>query len=165
MGLEQSGFSFFWVLKKQNTSSSSDSFESESKRGMVWRTWAPQIRILAHKSVGGFFTHCGWSSVIEGLQVGCPLIMLPFQNEQFLIAGRMEEKKVGVKVDKNKLDGKFTRDSVAKALRLVMSKEEGKTYRRQAEGMSKIFGNKELNQKYIDEFVDYMEIHKPVVKV
>ncbi|RDX61906.1 putative UDP-rhamnose:rhamnosyltransferase 1, partial [Mucuna pruriens] len=166
MGLELSGFPYFWVLKKQNTSAieSQDRVESQSKRGLVWRTWAPQLRILAHKSVGGFLTHCGWSSVIEGLQVGCPLIMLPFQNEQSFVARLMEEKKVGIKVPKNEHDGKFTRDSVAKALRSVMLEEEGKTCRSQAEVMSKIFGDKELHQKYVDEFVDYMEIHRPSLK-
>ncbi|RDY06757.1 putative UDP-rhamnose:rhamnosyltransferase 1, partial [Mucuna pruriens] len=128
MGLELSGFPYFWALKKQHTSAieSQDWVENQSKRGMIWRTWAPQLRILAHKSVGGFLTHCGWSSVIEGLQVGCPLIMLPFQNEQYLVARLMEEKKVGIKVPKNEHDGKFTRDSVAKALRSVMLEEEGK---------------------------------------
>nr|AMQ26118.1 UDP-glycosyltransferase 48 [Pueraria montana var. lobata] len=166
MGLELSDFPFFWVLKKQNTSAvqSQDWVVNESKRGMVWRTWAPQLRILAHKSVGGFLTHCGWSSVIEGLQVGCPLIMLPFQNEQYLIARLMEEKGVGIKVAKNEHDGKFTRDSVAQALRSVMLEEEGRTYRSQAEEMSKIFGDKKLHQNYVDEFVNYMEIHRPAIK-
>ncbi|KAL2319482.1 hypothetical protein Fmac_028451 [Flemingia macrophylla] len=164
MGLELSGFPYFWVLKKQNATSGDDPFENESKRGMVWRTWAPQTRILAHKCVGGFLTHCGWSSVIEGLQIGCPLILLPFQNEQPLVARLMEEKKVGIKVAKNKHDGKITRDSVAKALRSLMSEEEGNTCKSQAAEMSKIFGDEQLHQKYIDEFVDYMEIHMPAVK-
>nr|AFK46822.1 unknown [Lotus japonicus] len=167
MGLELSGFPFFWVLKKQNSDSaeSQDWIESQSnKRGMVWRTWAPQMRILAHKSVGGFLTHSGWSSVIEALQVGCPLIMLPFHNEQVLVAKLMEEKKVGVKVSGNDHVGNFTRDAVAKALRSVMLEEEGETYRSQAEEMSKIVGDKGLHQKYVDEFVDYMEIHRPAIK-
>ncbi|RDY01425.1 putative UDP-rhamnose:rhamnosyltransferase 1, partial [Mucuna pruriens] len=166
MGLELSGFPYFWVLKKQNTSAteSQDWVGNQSKRGMVWRTWAPQLRILAHKSVGGFLTHCGWSSVIEGLQVGCPLIMLPFQNEQYLVARHMEEKKVGIVVSKNEHDEKLSRDSVAKALRSVMLEENRKAFKSQAEDMSKIVGDKELHQKHVDEFVDYMEMHRPAVK-
>ncbi|KAK7386194.1 hypothetical protein VNO78_26232 [Psophocarpus tetragonolobus] len=166
LGLELSGFPFFWVLKKQITSSleSRDLLEKLSEKGMVWRTWAPQLRILAHRSVGGFLTHSGWSSVIEGLLVGCPLIMLPSRGEQFIVAKLMEEKRVGVKVPRSEHDGKFSRDSVAKALRSVMLEEEGKTFRTQAEKMSKIIGNKELNQNYVDEFVDYMEIHRPAIK-
>lgn len=167
MGLELSGFPFFWVLKKQNMHGSSGSIESHdwlenqsNKHGLVWSNWAPQLRILAHESIGGFLTHCGWSSVIESLQVGCPLIMSPFQNEQGLVARLMEEKTVGVKVPRNVSDGKFTRDAMAKALRSVMLEEEGKTYRSKAEEMSKIFGDKELHQKYIDDFVDCVESHR-----
>ncbi|KAK7405065.1 hypothetical protein VNO78_06242 [Psophocarpus tetragonolobus] len=165
MGLELSGFPFFWVLKKQNTtfacSESRDWIENRSKRGIVWTKWAPQLRILAHKSIGGFLTHCGWSSVIESLQVGCPLVFLPFQHDQWMIARFMEEKKVGVKVHRNEHDRKFTRDSLAKALTSLMLEEEGKVCRSQAQEMSKIFGNTELHQNYVDRFVDYMEINKP----
>ena len=82
--------------------------------------------------------------------------MFPFQCEQWLNARLIEEKRVGVKVPRNEHDGKFTRDLVTKALRLVMLEEEGKTYRSQAEKMSKIFGDKELPQNYVDEFVDYI---------
>ncbi|WVZ09233.1 hypothetical protein V8G54_013763 [Vigna mungo] len=119
------------------------------------------MRILAHKSVGGFMTSCGWSSVIESLQVGCPLVMLPFQIDQFVVAWFMEEKRVGVKVQRSEHDGKFTGESLANALRSMMLE---KTYRNEAKEMSKIFGDKELHQKYADEFVEYMEIHRPAIK-
>ncbi|MED6195096.1 hypothetical protein PIB30_034836 [Stylosanthes scabra] len=163
MGLELSGFPFFWVLKKQNTSPDI-SGSIESKRGILWSNWVPQLKILAHKSVGGFLSHSGWSSVIESLQFGCPLVMLPFQNEQGLVARLVEEKMVGVKVSRNEHDGKFSRDSLAKALISVMLEDEGKPCRNLAEKISKIFGDKELHQKYIDGFVDYMIIHSPSSK-
>lgn len=67
---------------------------------------------------------------------------------------------MGVKVQRNdENDGKFTRDSVSKALRSVMLKDEGESYRSKAEEMSKIVGDMELHQKYIDDFVDYVELH------
>ncbi|XP_027906472.1 putative UDP-rhamnose:rhamnosyltransferase 1 [Vigna unguiculata] len=162
-GIEMSGFPFFWVLKKQNTSNVElqDLVVNNSGKGLVWRTWAPQMRILEHRSVGGFLTHCGWSSVIEGLQVGCPLVMLPFQNEQFIIAKHMEERRVGFQVQRSEHDEKFSRESLANALRAVMLE---KSYRSEAEEMSKIVGDKELHQKYIDDFVEYMEIHRPAIK-
>ncbi|QCE04604.1 UDP-glucosyl transferase 73C [Vigna unguiculata] len=162
-GIEMSGFPFFWVLKKQNTSNVElqDLVVNNSGTGLVGRTWAPQMRILAHKSVGGFLTHCGWSSVNESLLVGCPLVMLPFQNDQFIVAKLMEEKRVGFQVQRSEHDEKLTRESLANALRAVMLE---KSYTSEAEEMSKIVGDKELHQKYIDEFVEYMEIHKPVLK-
>ncbi|GAU35679.1 hypothetical protein TSUD_162510 [Trifolium subterraneum] len=65
----------------------------------------------------------------------------------------------GVKVERNdEHDGKFTRDSVTKALRSVMVNEEGKCYRSNAKEMSKIVGDMELHQKYLDDFVDYVEL-------
>ncbi|XP_004489091.1 putative UDP-rhamnose:rhamnosyltransferase 1 [Cicer arietinum] len=160
MGLELSGFPFLFVLKKKNSDDNRhDWFKKRSNNGLVWTNWVPQLRILAHESVGGFLTHCGWSSVIESLEVGCPLIMLPLENEQGLNAIVMEEKMVGVKVARNDHDGKFNRDSVAKALRSVMDKEEGKVYRSKVEEMSKIFGDMELQDKYIDGFVDSLKFH------
>jgi UDP:flavonoid glycosyltransferase YjiC (YdhE family) len=156
-GLELSSFPFLWIVKNQVKYDWL--VENQlNKNGLIWSNWAPQLRILAHESVGGFLTHCGWSSVIESLQVGCPLIMLPFENEQGLIAKHMEENMVGVKVQRNdEDDGKFTRDSVTKALRSVMVKEEGNSYRSNAEEMSKIVGDIELHQKYLDDFVDHVE--------
>ncbi|XP_058739727.1 putative UDP-rhamnose:rhamnosyltransferase 1 [Vicia villosa] len=160
-GLELSCFPFLWILKNQDKH---DWFveNGSNKNGLIWNNWAPQLKILAHESIGGFLTHCGWSSVIESLQVGCPLIMLPFHNEQGLVARLMEEKMVGVKVERN--DEKFNRDSVAKALRLVMVEEGGKGYRSKAEEIRKIVGDMELHQKYIDDFVDYVELHIPASK-
>lgn len=67
----------------------------------------------------------------------------------------MEEKRVGIEVQKKWAWREFTTDSVAKTLRSVMLEEEGKTYR---------FGDKELHQNYVDEFVDNLEIHRPTIK-
>ncbi|RHN46398.1 putative soyasaponin III rhamnosyltransferase [Medicago truncatula] len=155
-GLELSSFPYLWILKNQVKDDWLVENQS-NKKGLIWSNWAPQLRILSHESIGGFLTHCGWSSVIESLQVGCPLIMLPFNSEQDLNAIPLEEKMVGVKVQRN--DEKFNRDSVAKAMRSVMLKDEGESYRSKAEEMSKIVGDKELHQKYIDDFVDYVELH------
>ncbi|KAK4742923.1 hypothetical protein SAY87_000924 [Trapa incisa] len=83
LGLEDSGMPFFWVMRAQLGSSDKDriklpdGFEERVKgRGIVWSTWAPQLKILAHDSVGGFLTHSGWSSVVEALSFGRALILL-----------------------------------------------------------------------------------------
>ncbi|KAI5324883.1 hypothetical protein L3X38_033956 [Prunus dulcis] len=115
LGLELSGLPFFWVLRTPSWSADSDSvklpdgFEDRTKgHGLVWTTWAPQTKILAHDSIGGFLTHCSWSSLIETLQYGRPLIMLPFLYDQGLIA-RIWDKKIGIEVPRNEEDGSFTK--------------------------------------------------------
>ncbi|KAI5324889.1 hypothetical protein L3X38_033962 [Prunus dulcis] len=135
LGLELSGLPFFWVLRTPSWSGDNDSvklpdgFEERTKgRGLVWTTWAPQTKILAHDSIGGFLTHCGWSSLIEALQYGRPLIMLPFLYDQGLIA-RFWDKKIGIEVPRNEEDGSFTRKWLADSLNLVVVDEEGKAYR------------------------------------
>ncbi|KAF8034151.1 hypothetical protein BT93_C0428 [Corymbia citriodora subsp. variegata] len=71
-GVEKSGLPLVWVVgRRAGPGSIPSGFESRvSGRGFVWVGWAPQLDILAHPSVGGFLTHCGWSSAIEALGQG-----------------------------------------------------------------------------------------------
>ncbi|GLU09217.1 hypothetical protein SLE2022_260900 [Rubroshorea leprosula] len=108
-GLEASGHSFIWVVGEIFKSEGKTDgnwlpagFEErikESKRGMIIRGWAPQLLILEHAAVGGFVTHCGWNSTLEGASAGVPMITWPITAEQFsnekLITDVL---KIGVKV-------------------------------------------------------------------
>ncbi|KAL5819982.1 hypothetical protein ACOSQ4_023824 [Xanthoceras sorbifolium] len=159
LGLELSGLPFFWVLRKVHESSSyhdelPEGFEERIKgRGMVWMSWAPQLRILAHESVGGFLTHCGWSSIIEGLHFGRALVMLPFQADQGLNARFFEEKKVGKEIPRDDQNGSFTRNMVANTLRLVVLEEEGRICRDKAKEIGKMFADEDLHHRYVDTFI------------
>ncbi|MBA0554366.1 hypothetical protein Golob_013475, partial [Gossypium lobatum] len=91
LGLEASNKPFIWVLRGNDTTSNQvdkwikeDGFEERIKgRGLVVVGWAPQVLILSHPAIGGFLTHCGWNSTIEGITVGVPLITLPLFADQF----------------------------------------------------------------------------------
>lgn len=55
-------------------------------RGKLIHGWAPQEKILAHASVGGFLSHCGWNSTLEALWAGKPIAAWPLAVEQRLNA-------------------------------------------------------------------------------
>ncbi|KAF7849299.1 hypothetical protein BT93_L1004 [Corymbia citriodora subsp. variegata] len=90
-GLEATGRPFIWVIGKSGITSSDDDFqkwaiELEGRvqhRGLLIWGWAPQMLILSHPSVGGFLTHCGWNSTLEGICAGVPMVAWPLFSEQF----------------------------------------------------------------------------------
>lgn len=57
--------------------------ERMMNKGMVVRGWGPHLLILGHESIGGFMTHCGWNSVVEGISAGVPMVTWPVHSEQF----------------------------------------------------------------------------------
>ncbi|KAJ0468808.1 putative soyasaponin III rhamnosyltransferase [Helianthus annuus] len=169
LGLELSGLPFFWALREPAGSTESDSvelpdgfLERTRGRGMVWTSWVPQLQILSHESVGGFLTHCGWSSVVEGLMFGRPLIMLPFLVDQGLNARGLVDKQVGIEVPRSEEDGSITKDSVARSVSSVVVNDEGKIYKANAMELSRIFGDTKLQKKYVDDFIDYLAKWKGV---
>ena len=87
--LEASNYSFIWVVGKDFKDKENclpGGFEErikESKKGVIIRGWAPQLLILEHGAVGGFMTHCGWNSMLEGVCCGVPMITWPLSAEQF----------------------------------------------------------------------------------
>lgn len=107
---------------------------------MVIRGWAPQAVILFHPSVGGFVTHCGWNSVLEGVTAGLPAICWPHFADQFMnkklvvdILGIGVD--VGIKgplsyVDPNSVQ-LVTRQEVERAVRSLMDGGEEAEERRQ----------------------------------
>ncbi|KAL7119014.1 hypothetical protein ACP275_02G036500 [Erythranthe tilingii] len=81
-GLENSGQEFIWVVREGVKLD--EEFESRIEgRGLIIRGWAPQVQILDHEAVGGFITHCGWNSLLEGVAAGVPMITWPLSAEQF----------------------------------------------------------------------------------
>ncbi|KAL0545896.1 hypothetical protein IC582_015793 [Cucumis melo] len=102
-GLERSGVRFLWSLRqpppKGKWVAPSDYADSKDvlPEGFLDRTasvgkiigWAPQVEILAHPSIGGFVSHCGWNSTLESLWYGVPMVAWPMYAEQQLNAFQM----------------------------------------------------------------------------
>ncbi|KAK6150333.1 hypothetical protein DH2020_015265 [Rehmannia glutinosa] len=169
-GLELSEVPFFWVLRNRFESIDSvelpGGFEERVKgRGIVWRSWVPQLKILGHDSVGGFLTHCGWSSIVEGLMFGHPLITLPFLVDQGLNSRVVAEKQLGVEIPRNEEDGSYTRNSVADSVKLVMLENNGKNFREKTKEVATIYGDTTLHSRYIDNFVELLENHRSMSRM
>ncbi|KAE8682584.1 putative UDP-Glycosyltransferase superfamily protein [Hibiscus syriacus] len=165
-GIEKSELPFIWVVRNPplvEERSAEDMIppgleERVSERGLILRGWAHQLKILAHSSVGGFLTHCGWSSVIESLGVGKPLILFPVGSSDLgLVARLMQWKKVGLEIERDNVDGSFTNELVAGSIKRVMVDQEGEQLRANAHAMKEIVGSVELSNKYLYEFTQLLE--------
>ncbi|KAM1019348.1 hypothetical protein ACFX13_041437 [Malus domestica] len=162
-GLELSGLPFLWALRNPNwANSDADALppgfaERTSERGLVCFGWVPQIEILGHPSVGGSLFHSGWGSVIETLQFGHVLVVLPLIIDQPLNARLLEDKGLAVEV-KCSGDGSFSKDEIAKTLRHAMVEEEGEQLRSNARKAAAVFGDHKLHQDhYIGQFVNFLK--------
>nr|BAE71309.1 putative glucosyltransferase [Trifolium pratense] len=144
-GLERSGHRFLWVVKRpiqenhgtnqvDNTTGEfelssvlpSGFIERTKERGLVVRSWAPQVEVLSRESVGGFVSHCGWNSVLEGVVAGVPMIAWPLYAEQHVNRNVMvEDMKVAVAVEQSEGDRFVSGEEVEKRVRELMESEKG----------------------------------------
>ncbi|XAR65878.1 7-deoxyloganetic acid glucosyltransferase [Bertholletia excelsa] len=87
-GLVNSGQRFLWVIRPGSIAGEDGESQilAEMKQGMGDRGyvvgWAPQEEVLAHPSVGGFFTHSGWNSTLESIVAGKAMICWPWSADQ-----------------------------------------------------------------------------------
>ncbi|XP_072993204.1 UDP-glycosyltransferase 88F5-like [Typha latifolia] len=148
-GLENSGQRFLWAVRSPKNPDPAKRFEPTPEpdldsllpegflertreRGFVVKSWAPQVEVLGHVAVGGFVTHCGWNSTLEGIVAGLPLICWPLYAEQrmnkvFLV----EEMRVGVEIEGYDED-LVKAEEVEKKIRWLMESEEGSVIRERA---------------------------------
>nr|QHW04706.1 UDP-glycosyltransferase [Glycyrrhiza glabra] len=143
LGLELSNHKFLWVVRAPSTSASAAYLSAQNnvdpsqflphgfleritkEQGMVIPSWAPQIQILSHSSVGGFLSHCGWNSTLESVVKGMPLITWPLFAEQRMNAVLLSEGlKVGLRPRVNE-NGLVERVEVAEVIKCLMEGEEG----------------------------------------
>jgi hypothetical protein len=145
-GLEKSGQRFLWVVRRPRSPDQinfneplgepdldallPDGFLERTKgRGLVLKSWAPQVDVLRHRATGAFVTHCGWNSTLEGITAGLPLLCWPLYAEQrmnkvFIV----EEMKLGVEM-RGYDEEMVTAEEVETKLRWVMESEDGRALR------------------------------------
>ncbi|VVA32251.1 PREDICTED: beta-D-glucosyl crocetin [Prunus dulcis] len=149
-GLELSKVSFIWVIRfpKEEKGNRVEEvlpegfLERVGEKGVIVEGWAPQAKILNHSSVGGFVSHCGWSSVLESIKFGVPIIAMPMHLDQPINSRLVEEVGVGVEV-KRTAEGSLERKEVAKVIRDVVVKKIGEGVRKKALEIRDNMKNKE----------------------
>ncbi|KAK6159135.1 hypothetical protein DH2020_006449 [Rehmannia glutinosa] len=125
--LETCQVPFLWSLNNQAQKSLPEGFldRTNNKLGKIV-PWAPQSRVLAHRNVGAFVTHCGWNSILESISSCVTMICRPFFGDQKLNSRMVEDSwKIGVKVK----DGIFTKSETIEALNCVMWSGAGNVMR------------------------------------
>ncbi|CAN4106596.1 unnamed protein product [Withania somnifera] len=174
IGLERSKVKFVWVLRdadKGNIFAKDQSrkielpkgFEERVKeKGIVLRDWAPQLEILAHSSVGGFMSHCGWNSCMESISMGVPIAAWPMHSDQprntVLVTKIL---KVGIIVKEwTRRHEVVTRRTVQAAVEKLMASKEGEEMRQKAMDLSatlkKSVAESGLKNMELDSFISHI---------
>ncbi|XP_021677408.2 UDP-glycosyltransferase 73C1 isoform X1 [Hevea brasiliensis] len=146
LALEASNIPFIWVLRGGGKSTQ---IEKINGRGLLIRGWAPQVAILSHAAVGGFLTHCGWNSTLEGICAGKPMITWPLFADQFLNERLVVDvSKIGVKAgtevtvpwgEEEKIGVLVKKKDVNRAIeRLMDGGEESEERRKRAKELSRM---------------------------
>ncbi|XP_059644953.1 hydroquinone glucosyltransferase-like [Cornus florida] len=146
LGLEMSGQRFLWVVRSPHEKvANANYFSVQSSMnmnpfdflpegfmdrtkglGLVVDSWAPQIEVLSHGSTGGFVTHCGWNSALEGIVHSVPLIAWPLYAEQRMnVVLLTEDLKVALRVKVNE-NGIVGREAISEYVKGLIVGEDGK---------------------------------------
>ncbi|KAF8018870.1 hypothetical protein BT93_H3687 [Corymbia citriodora subsp. variegata] len=121
---------FLWVVRPGLVHGSDainllpDGFaEIVGERGRIIK-WAPQQLVLAHESVGAFWSHCGWNSSLESISEGVPMICTPCFGDQRVNARYLSHVwKVGLLLED------MERGEIERAIKKLMTSEEGEIVR------------------------------------
>ncbi|THG01405.1 hypothetical protein TEA_002867 [Camellia sinensis var. sinensis] len=109
-------------------------FVIETKERGLLASWCPQEQVLAHPSIGGFLTHCGWNSTIESISSGVPMICWPyFGDQQTNCWYSCTQWGIGVEMDND-----VKRDVVERLVRELMYGHKGKEMKKRVMEWRKI---------------------------
>ncbi|KAL0393718.1 UNVERIFIED_CONTAM: 7-deoxyloganetin glucosyltransferase [Sesamum latifolium] len=132
LGLAESKKYFLWILRpdliKGNSSILPPDFTTDTKdRGLIV-SWCQQEKVLNHPSVGGFLTHCGWNSIMEGITAGVPFLCLPQTTDQPANCRSVcIEWGIGMEISKN-----FKKDEVGMLVKELLDGENGREMKKRA---------------------------------
>ncbi|TKW16108.1 hypothetical protein SEVIR_5G277700v4 [Setaria viridis] len=131
-GLASTERPFLWVVRDDSRdllpAAAAASGDSNTRGKVV--PWCEQRRVLSHRAVGCFLTHCGWNSTTEALAAGVPVVTYPVWSDQRTNAALLVDA-CGVGV---RLPAPTTRDALRQCIEAVMKGTlEGEDIRARAE--------------------------------
>ncbi|KAF6562880.1 UDP-glucosyltransferase [Paenibacillus sp. EKM202P] len=83
--------------------------------------YVPQLEVLRHSDV--FITHGGMNSVNEGIHFNVPLVVLPQDKDQPMVAQRLTELQAGYRITKDQINTQTLRDGVHEVMSNAAYKE------------------------------------------
>ncbi|OAY74709.1 UDP-glycosyltransferase 87A2 [Ananas comosus] len=167
LGLKLSGHPFLWSMRTEEEDDDVGGVAGVGEKGMVV-PWCEQSRVLCHPSVGGFLTHCGWNSTLEGLYAGVPMLTYPLVWDQYPNSKMVvDEWGVGLRVKEDDDGGGVRGEVVAELVRKVMDLEDGesKEMRRRARELKEMCHRaleeeeEGSSMRSIDAFVNDIVMH------
>ncbi|CAO2185926.1 unnamed protein product [Urochloa humidicola] len=121
-GMSESGRPFLWVLREDNrrAGAGTDAAALGGERGVVVG-WCDQVRVLSHRAVGCFVTHCGWNSTLESVACGVPVVGVPQWTDQGTNAWLVERLGVGIRAAVSDKDGVLEAGELRRCLEFAAS--------------------------------------------
>ncbi|XP_028768933.1 UDP-glycosyltransferase 87A1-like [Neltuma alba] len=104
--------------------------------------WCDQLKVLCHASIAGFWSHCGWNSILEACFAGVPILGFPVFLDQFSNCRHIAEVwKNGRKVGGDRSEDLVTEEEILKVVKMVgdVENEEWKKIREKAKELKAFF--------------------------
>eukprot|EP01018_Ginkgo_biloba_P015348 Gb_41001 [translate_table: standard] len=156
-GLEASNQPFLWVYGQ--SALLPQQFLTRTKQRSCFVSWAPQLKVLLHPSVGCYLTHCGWNSTIESIYAGVPLVCWPFfadnhVNRRLLV----DVWKMGVELN----DRNICREDITRSVKMVIIGDEGAHIRKRCNDLKISVRN--ATNKGGSSYVNFDKLVKIIMK-
>ncbi|KDP45741.1 hypothetical protein JCGZ_17348 [Jatropha curcas] len=136
-GVLNSGVRFLWVSRGETSL-----FEDGCGDMGLVVPWCDQLRVLCHPSVGGFWTHCGWNSTLEGVFAGVPMLASPIFWDQIPNSKKIvTDWKIGWSLKRGTQSKNLvTREEIAKLVKSFMDPENSgvKEMRKKAKELQEV---------------------------
>lgn len=120
----------------------------EAPEQFIISSYVPQLKVLEHTDV--FITHGGMNSVNESIHFNVPMVVIPHDKDQPMVAQRLTELNAGYRVSKDNLKPETLKDAVNQVL-------TNKSYKDNIKKINESFqesGGPEKALEVIDAFIE-----------